>query len=172
MRREVVNPLIHLNVPEPAIGPLLSTLTSRLTNVAVDHMPRKDGKSGYSIPKLMRLTLSRFLGFSTFPLRFLAALGLTGIFISVFLGVYFLYKYVFGDIAVQGWTTLVLLLIGLSSFIFLAFGIVGEYLQQILNQSRRNPIYVFRPTSGASHPTPGMEENESAETARSTLDSY
>ncbi|WP_369160315.1 glycosyltransferase family 2 protein [Candidatus Thiodiazotropha sp. LNASS1] len=146
IRREVLIPLLKLNVPEPAVGALLTTLTKRLINVDVDHAPRVAGGSGYSIGQLLRLTMSKFLGFSTFPLRFLATLGVIGIGISFLLGMYILFRYFFGNIVVPGWTTLSLLLIGLSGFLFLAFGIVGEYLQQILNITRLNPTYVLRST--------------------------
>ncbi|MBV1900482.1 MAG: glycosyltransferase family 2 protein [Kordiimonadaceae bacterium] len=149
IRREVIHPLLRLHVPEPPIGALLSTLTKRLANLEVDHSPRVTGISGYSIRALMRVTLSKFLGFSTFPLRLLASMGLIGISLSILLGFYFLYQYLFGNTEVQGWTTLVLLLLGLSGFTFLAFGIIGEYLQQILISARRSPPFVLRTTDNA-----------------------
>jgi dolichol-phosphate mannosyltransferase/undecaprenyl-phosphate 4-deoxy-4-formamido-L-arabinose transferase len=150
IRREVLIPLLRLNVPEPAIGALLTTLTKRLINVDVDHAPRVSGGSGYTISQLMKLTMSKFLGFSTFPLRFLATVGVIGISVSFILGIYILFRYFVGNISVPGWTTLSLLLIGLSGFLFLAFGIVGEYLQQILNIARLNPTYVLRSTEDSS----------------------
>jgi len=148
MRHEVVQPLLSLRVREPAIGPLLATITRRLANVEVDHASRTDGGSGYSLRKLLRLTLAKFLGFSTFPLRFLAFVGLLGIGVSALFGCVILFRYFFGQIAVPGWTTLTLLLVGLSGFIFLAFGIVGEYLQQILEIARGSPSFVLRATHG------------------------
>lgn len=144
IRRGVLMPLLRLSVPEPAIGALLTTLTKRLINIEVDHAPRISGNSGYTISQLAKLTMSKFLGFSTFPLRFLATVGVIGIGVSVILGTYVLFGYIVGNISVPGWTTLSLLLIGLSGFLFLAFGIVGEYLQQILNTVRLKPTYVLR----------------------------
>lgn len=152
MRREVMLPLLRLNVREPAIGALLTTITKRLTNVEVDHAPRVRGRSGYSMRKLLRLTLSKFLGFSTFPLRFLAFMGMFGIVISLIFGATILYRYFFGNITVPGWTTLTLLLVGLSGFMFLGFGIVGEYLQQILDNTRGRPSFVVRATHGTVEP--------------------
>ncbi|MGN7613292.1 glycosyltransferase family 2 protein [Magnetococcales bacterium HHB-1] len=152
MRRKVVLPLLRFNSPEPAIGALISTLTKRLANLEVDHQPRTEGKSGYSLPKLLRLTLSKFLGFSTFPLRFLAIFGLVGIILSVILGLFIFIRYLIGDITVPGWTTLTLLLIALSGFTFMAFGIIGEYLQQILICVRQDPSWVVRSRLNISHP--------------------
>jgi glycosyltransferase involved in cell wall biosynthesis len=172
IRREVLIPLLKLNVPEPAIGALLTTLTKRLINVDVDHAPRVAGGSGYSMGHLLKLTMSKFLGFSTFPLRFLATIGVIGISVSFILGIYILFRYFVGNIAVPGWTTLSLLLIGLSGFLFLAFGIVGEYLQQILNIARLNPTYVLRSTGEQTNNggnNPGMVYACSADSKKERL---
>jgi dolichol-phosphate mannosyltransferase/undecaprenyl-phosphate 4-deoxy-4-formamido-L-arabinose transferase len=161
MRREVVEPLLRLNVIEPAIGALLTTLTKRLANVDVDHRPRVEGRSGYSVSKLLRATITKFLGFSTFPLRFIATIGMLGIAFSIVLGVIVFFRYILGNITVPGWTTLSLLLVGLSGFTFLAFGIIGEYVQQILISVRRTPTFVVRSTYDTVSPTsvvpPGPE---------------
>ncbi|MBK8011009.1 MAG: glycosyltransferase family 2 protein [Deltaproteobacteria bacterium] len=153
MRREVVLPLLRLNVFEPPIGALLATLTTRMVNVDVDHVPRAAGRSTYSLRKLVRVSLSKFLGFSSFPLRFLATMGILGIVGSLLFGAYIMYRYVFGNIAVPGWTTLSLLLLGLSGFTFLGFGIIGEYLHQILSNTRQNPAFLVRRSCGS----PGFE---------------
>lgn len=144
MRREVVLPLLRINMPEPPIGALISTFTNRIINVDVEHEERRAGQSGYTIRKLLQVSFAKFLGFSTFPLRLLATLGVTGIVVSFVLGIYILTRYLIGSVEVPGWTTLTLLLIGVSGFMFLAFGIIGEYLQQILINTRRNPNFIIR----------------------------
>ena len=152
MRREVVGPLVRLNVSEPAVGALLTTLTKRLVNVDVDHHARMTGESGYSLRKLTRVTIGKFLGFSTVPLQLLASAGVIGILLSLTLGAIVLIRFFLGDITVQGWTTLTLLLIGLSGFIFLGLGIIGEYLQQILLSVRKSPMYLVRSVSDSGSP--------------------
>lgn len=147
VRGSVIRSLVRLKVPEPPVGALISTLTKRIVNVDVDHSPRSTGGSGYTPAKLLRVSLSKFLGFSTFPLRLLGVLGMIGIVFSTGMGVYIALRYIFGQIEVTGWTTLALLLVGLSGFMFLAFGIIGEYLQQILVNARQNPTFVIRDTS-------------------------
>jgi dolichol-phosphate mannosyltransferase/undecaprenyl-phosphate 4-deoxy-4-formamido-L-arabinose transferase len=144
MRREVAEPLFSLNIPTPAPGAQLHTVTGRIRNVEVDHDSRPEGRSGYTLTKMVNLTVSKLLGFTTFPLRFLTFLGITGVGTSMILGVVYLWRYLAGVIQVPGWTTLVLLQIFVAGFIFLAFGIVGEYLQQILLSVRRMPAYLIR----------------------------
>lgn len=144
MRRIVVERLVELNVPQPAIGVLLCSITPRIANTTVRHEPRSTGRSGYSLAKILGLTLSNFLTFSDFPLRFLAMVGLVGIIASLAFGIILLVRFIMGGIGVPGWTTLALLLIAMSGFSFFAFGLVGEYLLRILQSAQDMPQYVIR----------------------------
>lgn len=165
IRREVVLPLLTLNSNQPPIGALVSTLTPRIINIEVDHAPRSAGTSGYNLRRLLKVSLSKFLGFSTMPLRLLATLGLLGILFAATIGAIILFRYLFGNITVPGWTTLSLLLIGISGFMFLAFGIIGEYLQQILLNSRRNPTYLVRSRESREWPGEASQNPSSSDQA-------
>jgi dolichol-phosphate mannosyltransferase/undecaprenyl-phosphate 4-deoxy-4-formamido-L-arabinose transferase len=148
MRRIVVDRLVELNVPQPAIGVLLCSITPRITNITVRHEPRSTGRSGYTIAKMLGLTLSNFLTFSDFPLRFLALVGVFGIVSSLVYGLVLIGRFIMGGIGVPGWTTLVLLLVAMSGFSFFAFGLVGEYLLRILQSAQNTPQYVVRQQIG------------------------
>jgi dolichol-phosphate mannosyltransferase/undecaprenyl-phosphate 4-deoxy-4-formamido-L-arabinose transferase len=149
MRRLVVDSLVQRNVPQPAIGALLCSITPRIANVHVRHKPRAVGRSGYTLSKIFALTLSNFLAFSDFPLRFLAGIGVVGIVGSFLFGTTLLIRYLRGGIGVPGWITLVLLSVGISGFQFFAFGLVGEYLLRVLQSVHHTPQYVVRQQVGA-----------------------
>ena len=142
--RSVVEQLLHIQAPHLATGALLCSITPRIKNIPVKHKPRISGKSGYSLSKLYRLSLSKFLSYSTFPLRFLAIAGIFGIFFSVFLAMFYFFRYLSGGVGVAGWTTLVLLIVGLAGFNFFAFGIIGEYLLRIMQSVYGMPQYQIR----------------------------
>lgn len=144
IRRQVVDCLVEQNVPQPAISALLISITPRIKNIGVQHEPRASGKSGYTLTKIFTLTLSNFLAFSVFPLRFLAIIGVVGVIGSMIVGAAYFAKYLMGGIGMPGFTTLVLLLIGISGFIFFAFGLLGEYLLRILQSVHFTPQYVVR----------------------------
>jgi glycosyltransferase involved in cell wall biosynthesis len=150
MRANVVEPLVRENLPSPAPGAQLTTITKRIENVVVEHHPRKAGKSGYTFSKMVNLGISKFLGFSTFPLRFLSVLGLIGVIGSVGFGLFIYAARLAGIIKVPGYTSSTLILTTSAGFNFLAFGIVGEYLHQILVTVRHTQPFIVRNEIGPS----------------------
>lgn len=159
IRKEIVDRLIEQNIPQPAVGALLYSITPRIKNVCVHHEPRAIGRSGFTLSKIFILTLSNFLSYSIFPLRFLAISGMLGVVGSSVAGAIYVIRYLMGGIGVAGWTTLVLLLIGLSGFIFFAFGLVGEYLLRILQSVHFTPQYIVRQKVGNQAGEPKHKTN-------------
>lgn len=146
LRRPVVDGLIALRTLSPALGPMLTAVTRRIVNTPVEHHPRKAGRSGYTLSRLLGQTLNNIIGYSMLPLRLLAMLGLVGILASAVLALVLAVRYLTGGITVPGWTTLALLLVVLSGFNFFAFSIIGEYLLRILQQVSHTPQYLVRET--------------------------
>lgn len=167
MRRRVVEPLFEMNVPILSPGALLCMVTERMRGVEVRHDERAAGRSGYSLSRLLRVALSRYTGFSVIPLRFLAVVGFVGVVASMVLGGVMVFKFITGQITVPGWTTVVLLLIGIMGFNFLALGILGEYLQNVLLSVRRTPVYLVRERAGGE---PSDQRTQRGQTAVSDLD--
>ena len=151
MRRAIVNPLLSITTPSPAPGAMLCAITPRIRNVPVRHAPRPQGRGGYTPSKLLGLTLDKTLSFSTLPLRALASIGLLGIASTVVLGGVYLTRYLSGGVQVPGWTTQVLLIIGVAGFNFFAFGVVGEYLLRILQTVQGQPPYRIRQSLGTGY---------------------
>ncbi|MGM9452292.1 glycosyltransferase family 2 protein [Legionella bozemanae] len=135
IRYQVVNAILQMNVPYPSLGPMLLSVTRRIGNVVVEHHPRKKGKSGYTLFALLRHSLSNIVGYSVMPLHILAMIGMMGILFCGIFAIYFLTRYFIIGINVPGWMTLLLLMVTLSSFNFLAFSLIGEYVLRIMRVS-------------------------------------
>lgn len=148
MRHNVVEQLLASKTPFPAPGPMLCAITPRISNIGVEHHQRAVGRSGYTVFKILTLTLSRILSFSSLPLRLLATMGTVGIVISMVLAAFYLLRYLLIGSAVPGFTTLALMLTAVSGFIFFAFGIIGEYLLRILQSVEGTPSFIVRQRIG------------------------
>jgi len=153
MRRELVDALLAMRVPYPALGPMIFSVTHRIANVTVRHDPRKEGRSGYTVRRIVKQTLSNFVGYSMLPLRVLAVMGAIGIVASFLTGMFFLARYFVVGISLPGWTTLILILLALSGFNFFAFAVLGEYMLRITEVSTRTSRYVVRDIIGAVTPS-------------------
>lgn len=132
MRRQVVTALMNMNIPYPSLGPMLLSVTHRISCVTVEHHTRKEGKSGYTLFNLLRQSLSNIVGYSVLPLHLLASLGIIGIVFCFLFTIYLLTRYFLGGIHVPGWMTILLMMTTLSSFNFLAFSLLGEYVLRIM----------------------------------------
>ena len=80
-----------------------------------------------------------------FPLLLVRNIGIVSFLISVILSVCYLVRYFTLGISVQGWTSLMLVMLAFFGLILLSIGIMGIYLMNILNEAKKNwPHYVIR----------------------------
>ena len=144
IRRFLVEAMLQTNTYLPQIGNLLVLSSNRIINVPVHHDARAYGKSGYSFRRLVRDLLYDITSHSAFPLLLVRDLGICSFLVSVALGIFFLIRYFLYGISVEGWTSLMLVLLAFFGITLLSIGIMGIYLMNILNESKKMPHYVIR----------------------------
>lgn len=144
MRKFIVDAILQMNVRLPQIGNLLVQISNRIINVTVQHDERKYGKSGYTFHRLLRDLVYDITTHSALPLVIVRDIGILSFFISVILGFFYLTRYFILGVSVEGWTTIVLLLVAYSGLSLLGIGVIGQYLMNILNESRKMPNYIER----------------------------
>ncbi|MCD8154683.1 MAG: glycosyltransferase family 2 protein [Clostridiales bacterium] len=144
MRRFIVEAILQTNTHAPQIGNLLVLTSGRIINVPVRHDARAYGKSGYSFHRLAKDLLFDITSHTDFPLMVVRKVGSFSFLISVILAIYYLFRYFAFGVSVEGFTTLVLLQLAFGGLILLSLGIIGTYLMNILNESKKMPHYVIR----------------------------
>jgi glycosyltransferase involved in cell wall biosynthesis len=113
--------------PFPYIDGLVLQVTQDLDRIEVKHLARAEGRSNYTLRRLIRLWLNMFVNFSVMPLRLST---LTGIAISVFGAVATVLVFIeamFSNTP-PGWGSIMAAVLLLSGVQLLILGIVGEYL--------------------------------------------
>lgn len=104
---------------------------------------REIGKSRWTMKKKIQLFIDSFVSFSYAPLRFITISGILLGSISFIYALYVLYAKLTGYIDVEGWTTMMMVFLLVSSFQMLAIGIIGEYLWRNFEASRNRPAYII-----------------------------
>jgi glycosyltransferase involved in cell wall biosynthesis len=146
MSRVVLDAFATMNENELFIRGLVKWAGFR--QVAVDYDPRDRfaGQSKYSLKKMMSFAFRGITSFSVKPLKLIAYVGMILFLISLVLVPYALISYFMGK-AVEGWTSLIILIIFFSSLQLLMLGIIGLYISKIAVQSKQRPLYLIRETN-------------------------
>ena len=144
LRRPLVETICRHGTVNPLIGPLIFRSTRRLGNVDVEHQPRPQGRSGYSISRLTRIVWQSIFSTSTVPLRLASGIGFCSAVGSFVLGVIYFLRWWFGVISEPGFITTVLLIIFFGGLTLASVGLLGEYLVHIMEEVRRPVRYAIR----------------------------
>ncbi len=132
-----------LALPEQArfIRGMVAWIGFRQVPFAYDRAERVAGETSYPIAKMIRLAFDAITGFSTAPLRFAshAGLALTGA--SVLLLAYIGIGWAMGN-TVAGWTSLMLVVVGLGAVQMFVLGLIGEYLGRLYIEAKKRPLYI------------------------------
>jgi undecaprenyl-phosphate 4-deoxy-4-formamido-L-arabinose transferase len=127
---------------------LLAWCTSRIGEVGVEHHARAEGKSNYSISKLMVLTLNLYTNFSLLPLQIVSGLGFLTALSGFVLGLYYAMQYLLSNILVPGYASTIIAVLILGGVQLLALGVIGEYVGRLHLNVNRKPQYVVRQQQG------------------------
>jgi glycosyltransferase involved in cell wall biosynthesis len=152
LRRKLVNTICEHHTVKPVIGALILQSTSRLMNTPVEHHPRRQGKSGYRLNRLVGATLDNIIHGSTAPLRTIGLTGILTAFISLGFGLVYLVRAISGQIGQPGFATIVLLLFFFGGMTLAAVGILGEYVVRVVTEVTGPPRYAVRSRLGWTAP--------------------
>ncbi len=112
--------------------------------ILFDRGDRAAGSSSWTIRSLFGLAVEGITSFTVAPLRISTYIGVITSFIAFIYMIYFLIKtIIFGD-PVQGFPTLIIIILFLGGIQLLSLGIIGEYLGRIFNESKHRPTYIIK----------------------------
>ncbi len=140
-----------LSLPEQArfIRGMVAWIGFRQVPFPYDRAERHAGETHYPLAKMLRLAFDAITGFSTAPLRFAshAGLALTGA--SVLLMAYIGFGWLRGT-TVAGWTSLMLVVVGLGAVQMFVLGMIGEYLGRLYIEAKKRPLYIVADVIGTA----------------------
>lgn len=112
------------------------------TSIPFTVAERKSGSSKWSLFKLFKLAINAITSFSSMPLQIVTFLGVIFLIGSFILGLQTLYMK-FRNIAVSGFTTVILLQLIIGSALMISLGIIGTYIAKIFDEVKGRPRYLI-----------------------------
>ena len=140
--RKVVNVLLSLPERNTFFRALTFWAGFRSETVEYEVQERRYGSSKWSLWSLMRYAIYNATSFSTLPLQIVTFAGIDSIFFSIALAVQTLVRFLMGA-SVEGFTTVILLILIIGGMIMLSLGIIGHYIARIYEEVKGRPRYII-----------------------------
>lgn len=112
------------------------------TDVDYQQAERVGSKSSYSLSRLIMHALQGVFFQTTVLLQLIVGLGFAASAAGLFIAAWQVYNY-FVHSSLEGWTSLVVLILLMGGAILICLGIVGLYIGQIFEQVKERPLFVF-----------------------------
>lgn len=141
--RKVVDVLLELPEKSTFFRALTFWAGFDSTRIEYEVQKRQYGESKWSYRSLFKYAIQNATSFSTLPLQLVTFMGTISLLFSVVLAVQTLVKYFMGT-AVEGFTTVILLILIIGGFIMLSLGIIGHYLARIYEEVKGRPKYIIK----------------------------
>jgi polyisoprenyl-phosphate glycosyltransferase len=109
---------------------------------------REIGKSRWTLSKKIKLFIDSFLAFSYFPIRTMSVLGLIVSAASFIYGIVLILLKVIMDTDIQGWTSLMVVVLFMSGLQMIMLGVIGEYLWRNIDETRKRPTFIIEEKIG------------------------
>jgi glycosyltransferase involved in cell wall biosynthesis len=138
-----------LAMPEQArfIRGMVAWIGFKQVPLAYDREQRFAGETKYPLGKMMRFALDALTSFSSAPLKLASHAGLLLSASSVLLILYIAYAWLAGQ-SIQGWTSLMLVVVILGAVQMFVLALMGEYIGRLYNEAKRRPLYIVQEIAG------------------------
>ncbi|MGE5314895.1 MAG: glycosyltransferase family 2 protein [Acidobacteriota bacterium] len=116
--------------------------------IAYERRARAAGRSRWSVAKKIKLFIDSFTAFSYFPLRVVSSMGFTIAAFGLLYALFIIGLRLVHGVAIEGWSSLMVVVLIASGAQLIGIGIIGEYLWRVLDEVRKRPIFLVKQTLG------------------------
>ena len=148
--RRAVDVLVAMREKNAFFRALSSWIGFDTTQVEFEVQPRAAGQSKWSLRSLTRYAVTNLAAFSTAPLQIVTILGVLVFLCSLVLGCWSLWQKINGQ-ALEGFTTVILLLLLIGSALMVCLGILGYYIAKIYEEIKDRPRYIVSDDCGGKN---------------------
>lgn len=142
MSRPVLDALRQLRERQRFMKGLFTWVGFRQVSLPYERAPRLAGGSKFNYWRLWNLALEGITSFSTVPLRVATYVGLFTALAAFGWGMWIILRTLLWDDPVQGWPSLMTVVLFLGGLQLVALGIIGEYLGRLYIEAKQRPLYL------------------------------
>lgn len=139
----VVREVTKYRGPYPYVDGLIMQVTQRLDSIEVKHLARMEGRSNYTLKRLVLLWLNLATNFSVLPLRMAILAGAMMGLLGLFAALYVVVEGLRGETP-SGWASTMTVILLTAGVQFLILGVLGEYVGRAFLSANGKPQGVVR----------------------------
>jgi glycosyltransferase involved in cell wall biosynthesis len=147
MSRRALDALLAMPEQARFIRGMVAWIGFKQVPFAYDRQQRFAGETKYPFRKMLRFAFDALTGFSSAPLKLASHAGLWLSAGSVLLILYIAYAWATGR-NIQGWTSLMLVVVVLGAVQMFVLALMGEYIGRLYNEAKRRPLYIIQEVAG------------------------
>lgn len=141
--RKCVTALRNLRETQRYTKALYCWIGYKKKEVEFEVAERASGRSTFSYGRLFNLAIEGITSYTTAPLRISTITGLLVSFVAFLYMCFVLLKTLFVGEPIQGFPTLIIVILFLGGLQLLSIGIIGEYLGRIFHETKHRPVYLI-----------------------------
>jgi hypothetical protein len=143
----VVREVTNYRGPYPYVDGLIMQVTQRLDSIEVKHLARMEGRSNYTLKRLVLLWLNLATNFSVLPLRLAILAGVLMGFFGLIAAATVVVEGLMGETP-SGWASTMTVMLLTAGVQFLILGVLGEYVGRAFLSANGKPQGVIREVRG------------------------
>lgn len=147
MTRQMVDSLLSMKEYNRYIKGMFDFIGFKTKWISYDTPDRSVGTSKFSIIKLMKYAIEGIISTTTTPLIISVYVGLTICLLSFIMILIIITKTIIWGDPVQGWPSMICILLFLSGIELFFLGIIGTYLAKIYLEVKERPVYIIKEKS-------------------------
>ncbi len=140
--RQAIEVLLRLDERNSSLSLQVLWIGFKSDNVYFHRKDREVGKSRWTLSKKIKLVVDSMMSFSYFPIRFMSGFGVFMAILSFLWIIEVVIEYIVIGTPIQGWPSLMCLVLFSTGMILLMLGALGEYLWRTLDATRNRPVYI------------------------------
>ena len=141
--RQIIDLLVKMQEKNTSLMSQILWAGFETATVPYIRKKREIGKSRWTLSKKIKLVYDSLLSFSYFPIKMITSAGFLSFFISLILLIIIIGKKIAGIIDVEGYTSIIMIMLMGFGIIMLSIGVLGEYLWRTYDAARSRPPYII-----------------------------
>tara|TARA_R110001583_G_scaffold132895_2_gene284818 strand:+ start:5324 stop:6244 length:921 start_codon:yes stop_codon:yes gene_type:complete len=140
--RKVVDAYLQMPEQNRPYGYFINWLGFKRCNIDIVHSDRPEGKSSYTLDKLIQIALNNIISETNKPLKLGVKFGFLMSLISIVAALILIINWYVGNV-VQGWTSIIVSIFFIAGLILAKLGLVGLYVGKVFDETKKRPLYII-----------------------------